>query len=116
MFGAVTLMAFILMESLNVSSGSYITSYSVMIPFWSMGRTGSQVTIISVDDTAVAMELRGALAGAISKKTRDNTLIIVITLLMLTTFIGHNEHFTAIRSCPHTGVGSDRDTVAHKLL
>ena len=67
MFGAVTLMAFILMESLNVSSGSYITSYSVMIPFWSIGETGPHLTVTSVDDNAVAVELIGALAGTIVK-------------------------------------------------
>ena len=63
MLGALTVTISIPMVLLNVSSGSYITSYSVMTPFWSMAGTGSQVTMIEVDDTAVAIVMVGGLAG-----------------------------------------------------
>ena len=35
-----------------------------MPPFWSMGGTTSQVTIISVEDTTITVALSGGLAGA----------------------------------------------------
>ena len=63
-FGAVTLTMLIPMESLNVSSGSYVTSYSVMMPFWSMGGIGPQVTVMVVEESASAVTLTGELEGA----------------------------------------------------
>ena len=63
MLGALTVTISIPMVLLNVSSGSYITSYSVMIPFWFMSGTGPQVTMMEVDDIANAMVITGALSG-----------------------------------------------------
>ena len=63
MLGALTVTISIPIVLLNVSSGSYITSYSVMIPFWSMSGTGPQVTMMEVDDNTVAVVLTGGLAG-----------------------------------------------------
>jgi hypothetical protein len=37
----------------------------VMIPFWSMGRTMSQVTSTSVEEMPTASTLVGGLAGAV---------------------------------------------------
>ena len=52
------------MLPLNVSSGSYITSYSVMIPFWSMAGTGPQVTMMEVEEFTNAVTFTGELEGA----------------------------------------------------
>ena len=52
---------------LNVSSGSYITSYPVMTPFWSMSGTGPQVTMMEVEDNICVIIFTGALAGTAQK-------------------------------------------------
>ena len=49
----------------NVSSGSYSTSYSVIMPFRSIGRTSSQVTLMAVDDKTSVSTVSGEPEGTV---------------------------------------------------
>ena len=51
----------------NVSRGTYSTSYEMISPFSSIGRTLSHVTRISVDDRTMVVTLRGAVLGPVEE-------------------------------------------------
>ena len=49
----------------KTSSGAYITSYMVMTPFWSIGRTSSHITMRVVAELAVPVTFSGGLEGTV---------------------------------------------------
>ena len=60
----VVLMASGMRASSNVVSGTESTSYAIIIPFWSIGGTSSQITNNSTEVIASTLTLLGALVGA----------------------------------------------------
>ena len=72
-----------------------------------------QITMISVDDTTVALTTVGALAG-----TAYNHYVLYKYKLCnyITIFISQFYDSFTVRPLPHTGVGSDRDSVVDIFL
>ena len=52
----------------NVVRGVYMTSYTMMIPFWSMAGTSLHDTLIAVEETVLACTLVGGESGTGSKR------------------------------------------------
>ena len=67
----------------TVFTGSYRTSYEVIMPFLYIGGISSQVTLMEVDESTSDCTLMGAIAGTVKKNKKTDEAIIIVCNVMI---------------------------------